>query len=377
MKYLSLFLFIIIFCFKGNAQITTNPALPVANQKVTITFDSSKESRLDYFTGDLYAHTGLITNLSTSDSDWKYVIESWGNNTTQPKLTNKGNGIYELEITPDINTYYSVNQSDVVIKMAFVFRSSDGSKQTNNLYINVYKDGLVIEITEPAGSTILEKNQLVTISARASTTADLKLSINETVLTQNNGTEITTSHTFTESGEFWLIAEATANDETVFDSLQVFVRGDVVTEPKPTSYKKGINYPSNNSAALVLWAPLKEFVFVVGDFNDWKPTNEFQMKKDGDFFWLDIPNLESGKEYIFQYLIDGEIKIADPYSEKISDPWNDHEINNETYPNLIKYPENKTDGIASILQPGQENYNWEIEDFKTPEIDKLVIYELL
>ncbi len=377
MKYFSLSILILVFSLIANAQITTDPALPVANQKVTITFDSSKESRLDYFTGDLYAHTGLITNQSTSDSDWKYVIESWGNNTTQPKLTNKGNGIYELEITPDINTYYSVNESDVVIKMAFVFRSSDGSKQTNNLYINVYEDGLVVEITEPSGSKILEKNQLVTILARASITADLKLSINETVLTQNNGTEITTTNTFTESGEFWLIAEATANSETVYDSVQVFVRGDVVTEPKPTSYKKGINYPSDNSAALVLWAPLKEFVFVLGDFNDWKATNEFQMKKDGDFFWLDIPNLEEGKEYVFQYLIDGEIKIADPYTEKIVDPWSDKYIEDEVYPNLIQYPEGKTEGIASVLQPGQVNYNWEITDFQIPEKEKLVIYELL
>ncbi len=54
-----LFAFIILQFFVA-AQITTTPALPVATQKVTITFDSSKESRLGYFTGDLYAHTGVI-----------------------------------------------------------------------------------------------------------------------------------------------------------------------------------------------------------------------------------------------------------------------------------------------------------------------------
>jgi 1,4-alpha-glucan branching enzyme len=105
----------------------------------------------------------------------------------------------------------------------------------------------------------------------------------------------------------------------------------------------------------------------LGDFNDWELSNDFQMKKDGDFFWLEIPNLESGKEYAFQYLIDGTVKIADPYTEKILDPWNDSFISDEVYPNLISYPENKTEGITSVLQPGQEDYNWEVTDFQIPE----------
>lgn len=369
--------FFVLINFLGLAQVTTNPELPVASKKVTITFDSSKESRLGYFTGELYAHTGLITDKSTSETDWKYVIESWGNNTTQPKLTNKGNGIYMLEITPDIKTFYSVAKSDSIIKLAFVFRSSDGSKQTNNLYVNVYGEGLVVEITEPESNKILAKNELVTVSAKSSFSSNLKLFLNETLLFQNTGSEISTSYTFSKSGTFWIIAEANANDETVRDSMQVFIREDIILESKPSSYKKGINYPSDTSAALVLWAPFKEFVFVLGDFNDWKPTNEFQMKKDGAFFWLEIPNLVKGKEYIFQYFIDGEIKIADPYTEKISDPWNDKYISNEVYPNLIRYPENKTDGIASVLQTGQKEYNWDIDDFQVPEKEKLVIYELL
>ncbi|MEN8116595.1 MAG: alpha-amylase family glycosyl hydrolase, partial [Bacteroidota bacterium] len=349
-------------------QITTVPEIPVATKKVTITFDSSKESKLGYFTGELYAHTGV--------NDWKHVIESWGDNSTQPKLTYKGDGIYELEITPDINTFYSVDKGERVTRMCFVFRSADASEQTSDLFVNVYEDGLVVEITEPSGNPILQKNETVTFSARSSEEASLKLFLNENLLADTTGTEISSDYIFTESGGYWLIAEATA-DTTVVDSQLVFVRADVTEEPKPAAYKKGINYPSDNSAALVLWAPLKEFVFVLGDFNDWEPSNDYLMKKDGDYFWLEIPNLEKGKEYIFQYLIDGEIKIADPYTEKIVDPWNDKDIPETTYPNLIDYPEDKTDGIASVLQPGQDEYEWEVTDFQIPEKEKLVIYELL
>ena len=363
--------------FFTSAQITTNPVLPVATQKVTITFDSSNESRLGYYTGDLYAHTGLITDKSTSDNDWKYVIESWGNNTTQPKLINKGNGVYELEITPDIKQFYSVPSGEKIQKMAFVFRSSDGTKQTNNLYVNVYVEGLIIEISQPANNAIIVKNQSVAISAFTSQEAQINLFVGENMISQSSGSSISANYTFTEGGTFYIIAEATAENETKRDSVQVFVSKEVVNQSKPAAFKKGINYPTNNSAALVLWAPQKENIFVLGDFNDWKLSNDFQMKRDGDYFWLEIQNLESGKEYAFQYLIDGTVKIADPYTEKILDPWNDGFISSEVYPNLLSYPEHKTEGITSVLQPGQEDYNWEVTDFQIPDKEKLVIYELL
>lgn len=368
-----LFAFIILQFF-AVAQITTLPELPVATQKVTITFDSSKESRLGYFTGDLYAHTGVIIEGKT---DWQHVIGSWGNNTTQPKLTNKGNGIYEIEISPDVNQFYSVTAGEKVQKMAFVFRSSDGTKQTNDLFVNVYSEGLVIEITQPANNAIVAKNQAITISATSSENAIQKLFIGETLLTQNTGTSISSTYTFIESGSFWIIAEASASDKTERDSAKIFVRNDIENQPKPVAYQKGINYPSASSAALVLWAPNKEFVYVLGDFNNWQPDNNFMMKKDGDFFWLEINNLEPGKEYIFQYLIDGNIKIADPYTEKISDPWNDQYIPATVYPDLIAYPTGKTEGIASVLQPGQQEYAWEITGFQAPAKEKLVIYEML
>jgi 1,4-alpha-glucan branching enzyme len=370
-----LFLVIILLEFLNlSAQITTEPALPVASQKVTITFDSSKESRLGYFTGDLYVHTGVIVQ---GNSAWQHVLGSWGNNATQPKLTNKGNGIYELVIAPDIKQFYSVPANEKVLKIALVFRSSDNGKQTNDLFVDVYPDGFVVEITQPANNAMFTKNQVFAISATTTQEAALKLLITENILSQNNGTTIASNHTFTESGNFWIIAEAFANSITIRDSIQVFVRDDVELQPKPVTFKKGINYPSNNSAALVLWAPKKESVFVLGDFNDWMLSNDFQMKKDGDYFWIEIPNLGPGKEYAFQYLIDGNIKIADPYTEKILDPWNDKYISSSVYPNLITYPENKTDGIVSVLQPGQQEYNWEVNNFKVPAKEKLVIYELL
>ena len=40
-------------------------------------------------------------------------------------------------------------------------------------------------------------------------------------------------------------------------------------------------------------------------------------------FWVQLNNLNPEKEYAYQFYVDGLLKIGDPYSEKILDPWND------------------------------------------------------
>ena len=63
-------------------------------------------------------------------------------------------------------------------------------------------------------------------------------------------------------------------------------------------------------------------VSLCGDFNDWEINPDYYMKvtPDSSHFWLTITDLEPQKEYIFQYFVDGAIRIADPYADKVSDP---------------------------------------------------------
>ena len=66
------------------------------------------------------------------------------------------------------------------------------------------------------------------------------------------------------------------------------------------------------------------------------------MNRDGDDFWLTIDGLTPQQEYRFQYLVDGVIKIADPYTEKVSSPFDDGQIIDENrYPGLQPYPKPK------------------------------------
>jgi glycosidase len=370
----NLLFWLIAICHVSFAQVSTNPALPINNKPVTITFDSSKDTRLGYFTSDLYAHTGVYLS---GGSDWKHVIGSWGDNTKQPKLTNKGNGIYELIISPDINTFYSILPSELVTKMNFVFRSADGTKQTKDLFIDVYSEGLNVSISSPARINIFEKGQPFSFTATATSISDFKIYQNNQELASQTGTSINQNITIATAGNYWLKVKATQNATVKQDSVYVCIRETTQIENKPAGLLTGINYNDNQSATLIIYAPLKKNIFVTGDFNNWLPDNNFQMKKDGDYFWLKISNLIPQKEYIFQYLIDGSLKVADPYTDKVSDPYDDKFISSSVYPNLIAYPDGKASDRASVLQTAQIPYSWKTTSYSVPQTSKLSIYELL
>ena len=120
----------LIVMFTAKAQVvTTDPAFPTDGAAVTIVFDATLGTAgLKGFTGDVYAHTGVITDQSKDGSDWRYASD-WNVNLAKYKMTSLGNNKWELKITPDIRNYYGVPASEKILKMAFVFRSSDGKKE--------------------------------------------------------------------------------------------------------------------------------------------------------------------------------------------------------------------------------------------------------
>jgi glycosidase len=140
----------------------------------------------------------------------------------------------------------------------------------------------------------------------------------------------------------------------------------------------GINHIDDTTVTLVLYAPGKEFIYVIGSFNDWELDDQYNMNvtPDGARFWITLDSLEAAKEYLFQYLVDGRILIGDPYAEKVCDP-QDKYIGEGTYPGLLPYPEGKTSGIATYLQTAQAGYEWNTVDFTPPPTDELIVYELL
>jgi glycosidase len=378
------FLFWLVISYQfASAQVVSNPALPIETKPVTITFDATQGTAgLKDYPGEIYAHTGVITDKSTSPSDWKYVIAGWTVNTPKAKLTRITSNTYSLEITPDIRSFYGVPSGETIKQMAFVFRSADQTREGKatggkDIFVNVYTEGLNIGISSPQKINVFEKNESFAFTASASIAADLKLYLDNQEIASQNGTSITKSITLPNAGSYWLKVKATQNSTVKRDSVFVCIRETTVSASRPTGMQAGINYNDDQSATLVLYAPLKSYVFVTGDFNNWVPENKYQMKKDGDYFWLKIENLVPKKEYIFQYLIDGKLKIADPYADKISDPYDDKYISSTIYPNLLPYPEGKASDRASYLQTAQTPYSWKTTSYAVPAAAKLSVYELL
>jgi len=370
--------------------IVTDPDFPLAENAVVITYNTAEgNAALAGFTGDIYAHTGVITNLSASGSDWKYTIAGWRENTDKAKLIPIGNGLYKINISPSIREFYGVPVGETILKMAFVFNDGAGGTREGktstggDIFVDVYEAGLNVSFELPISDALLvELNDQIVIKANSTGADSVALYVNDkwytSVITED---VLDATITVSQSGKSWVKTIAYANNavDRIQDSFYYFVRPTQVTEDLPAGILDGINYINDNTVILCLYAPYKSDVFAIGDFSDWELNENVYMKKtpDGLRYWIQLNNLTAGQAYIYQYLIDGEDRFADIYADQVSDPWNDKWIEEETYPNLPEYPILKTTGVASVFTTGQTEYNWQVENFQKPKITDLVIYETL
>ncbi len=372
------------------AQIQVDPSMPTDNDSIEVLFNAALgNAGLAGYTGDVYAHTGVITNQSSGGSDWKYVKADWGVNIPACKLTSLGNNLWLLKIGPSIRQYYGVPAGETILKMAFVFRSGvqvggawlEGKAAGGaDIFWDVYPSGLTVNISSPSTDFVITTlNATTTVQVGASFADSVGLMMDQQVLTMIAGNNLTYPLTATSYGAHWIKAIAKNDTGMVADSFYYFVSQPVTIAEVPAGMKDGINYTSNSSLTLVLFAPLIQNVFVIGDMNNWLPDQAYFMKKtaDGKRFWLEINGLTPGQEYIYQYLCDGSIRIGDPYAEKVSDPWSDSYIGPETYPGMLSYPFGKTTGTATVFQTAQVPYVWQTSSFTPPSNTDLIVYELL
>jgi len=375
----------VMFCYSVlsislfGQMITTDPAVPTPGKLIKIYYNSSADAgSLHNYTGDLYAHTGVTINSQS----WQKVIGTWANNLTQPKLKYLGNYLYELDITPDIKTFYSLGSSDIVTKICLVIRNAAGDKQTSpDIFISVFQVGLNVTFTLPGKSSfVTELNKKIIIQASATLADSISLYINNIYVRSVATAQLLTDTIIpVQYGEFRVKAIAWAKPAFAADSFFYYVRKPIITETLPSGFADGINYTSDTSVALVLHAPYKNYVFATGDFTGWLAREKGYMKRtpDGERFWVQINGLKPGKEYRFQYLVDTMLYIGEPYCDEILDPDNDQYILASTYPNLISYPKDTASGIVSVLQTAQIPFAWHTTSYIPPSQSDLRIYELL
>ena len=401
MKKACLLVVIIFTAICSNAQLLkTTPEFVLDNaSNIDIVCDANYGNKaiLNYIpTSDMYVHIGVITSLSANSSDWKYVKYPWASPGADRLCSYLGNNQWKFTIVGGLRTFFGItNPSEKILKIAVLFRNGTGAiKQANadgsDMFIPVYDIANYVHITNPFKQPtytpipeVITKllGDSISISAASSLTSDLNLFFNGSqVASQTATTTLATKTKISSTGAQTIVATSTNVGVTTSDTLSFFVAGGNTIAPVPAGLKQGINYETDATACtLVLYAPHKSIVTVLGDFNNWTQSSQYQMNQtpDSTTYWLRLTGLTPGTEYAYQYKVDGSLLVADYNTEKILDPNNDQYISSTTYPNLKAYPTGKTTGIVSILQTAKPAYNWQVANFTRPNKSNLVIYELL
>lgn len=148
MKKNILFLFIILFaisCGKDPIVVPPEPEKPVvvkdglswnpeaadADKELTITFKAVVSSPLFNHAGGVYAHIGVI-----SEGVWQFVPADWNENIAKCKMTETETNVWTLKLSPSVRQWFGSGETPVN-KIGIVVRSADGTKQTEDLFIDV------------------------------------------------------------------------------------------------------------------------------------------------------------------------------------------------------------------------------------------------
>lgn len=281
---------------------------PNADNALTITFKASASSPLYGYSGDVYLHTGVI-----SEGVWMYVPAAWDQNISKCKMTKVEDNVWKIDLAPSVRQWFASGETPVV-KLGMVIRSADGTKKGIN------------------------------------------------------------SDTF---------LELTDSKYTAFQPAAI------KESTMPAGLKPGINIVNQSTVTFVLYDKdknnnHKDFAHLVGDFNNWKLTNDdkSQMYRDNaaGCWWLTVSGLQPTQEYAFQYYVGTKgvetIRLGDAYCRKVLDPDNDKYIPASIYPNLKAYPQGAI-GIASVFRIQEDAYSWKVNNYVVADKNNLVIYELL
>ncbi len=375
----------------GAQVVWTDPVFPTPNQPATIYFNALEGSAgLAGCNCEVYLHTGLITSLSSSSSDWKHVFTTWGVANDEWKMTPVPGQpeVYSFEIQPSIRERYNATDpNEEIQKLAFVFRNASGSLTGKDagggdIFYTVYPDAgpLTASLVSPTESVVFTQiGAGIQVKGAATQEATLSLFEDGNLLYSTNGTELEFEIQVQEDGAHLVELVADNGQEQAVVKFNYVVPKPTQSENMPAGAELGINYLSDTEALFALYAPNKQHVYLIGDFNAWQFSNDYQLKRnlEGTTWWIKVSGLTPGKYYAFQYVVDGAIRIGDPYSDLVLDPSNDSYIPAATFPDLPPYPVGKTTGIASLMQPGAAAYPWQIADFQRPPQGNLVVYELL
>lgn len=115
--------------------LSWNPETADADKELTIWFKAVSTSPLYNYTGDVYIHTGVI-----SEGVWQFVPAEWNQNLDKCKMTKVvgEKSTWSIKLSPSVRQWFSSGETPVT-KIGIVIRSADGTKKgiNNDFFISV------------------------------------------------------------------------------------------------------------------------------------------------------------------------------------------------------------------------------------------------
>lgn len=381
-------IFVIMLCFvvfSLHSQIVSiEPSVFTIDDEITITYDATKGNAGLEGESQVYMHTGIITENGGS-GNWQNVQGNWGQPDPKVRMTNIGSNKHEITYTP--RDFYNISASQNVKQLAFVFRNTDGSKEGKTSTLG----DIFVEISDPISFTasfvspdeqhiLLDLNEALNFKVVSSQVADIKLYQNDNLVSENTGNELLFVFNAIASGDYVFRYEVKNSMQTLVSELSVLVdNGAINMANPPLTIEDGLNRINDSTAYIQLYAPNKESVFLISNISNWelKSSYKFNQTDDGQKWWIALTDLDPNLNYAYQFLVDGETKIADPYSELILDPDNDSNISTDLLSVPMEYPRNLTNGHLTYFKTKKEQFIWDNPNVVYPEVEDLVVYEIL
>ena len=106
--------------------IDVDPVCPDADKPCTIKFNPASGNPLYGYTGELYAHLGVVV-----DGEWKYVPSDWGTTDEKVHFKKVADNSWELKLEPTVREYFQSGETPIV-KLAMIVRTADGNTKSHN-----------------------------------------------------------------------------------------------------------------------------------------------------------------------------------------------------------------------------------------------------
>ncbi len=387
------FFYILVFCFNycycqvQTGTFSVNPSSFYEDETITVTvsgIDPTIWGVSDIYLWAWYYKNGVQQGDSPNNG-------TWDNSSEVQKLSANSDGTFSISFIPkDFFDDSNISRMGMLLKA----KDGTGDKKTQDYLHYVGKVQLSIlnpafnPVSVPAGGSISVSAQMM--SSGAIQAGDFEIYFNDNLISSGQGYPTFNQNIsgINEDGE--LKVKGTPFGQTDFGEsvIDIYLDREIQFTAMDNNLVDGVNYSNNNNnVTLVLDAPGKEYVYVVGSFNNYLQDENFLMKRDPNNgkFWLEISGLSQQEIYTYQFWaydsnpLEGSpylIKTADPYSTLVLSPYDDDYIPDVSYPNLPEYPEGQEREV-SVLRSEKATYNWQVTNFQKPEKEDLVIYEVL